>query len=287
MLSGYSLRKGAKRAWGALFVGLLLLHCPDDSPLAEEQGALRVCLLEDNPPYSARQSGSGFDLDTARAVAAGLQRSFVPVWVKNSRHIDEIEESDFPLRRLSRDECDAIFSVPGQEAIKDVPKLTLGLPYYGAAFELLGRDGNVPPRLEAFREKPVAVQSQTIADFVLNARRVPVRTFFSVEAALEGVAKGEAEAALVWGPAAGWYLRTHPNLRLTFVAGYEPPTAVRWNEHVATRKSDTALREEIDAALARLNADGTLKALMAQYGIPFRSPFDSTYSLAEIQKLQQ
>ncbi|MCS6925026.1 MAG: transporter substrate-binding domain-containing protein [Candidatus Binatia bacterium] len=266
---------------------MLVLSSLGRFSFAEEPTPLRVCLLEDNLPYAARQPESGFDLETARAIAAGLQRPLIPVWVKHSRSIDELTESDLPLRRLARHECDAILSVPGQEAIQDVPKLALGRPYYGAAFELLGRDGGVPPRLEAFRERPVAVQAQTIADFVLHAHKVPVRTFFSVEAALLGVVQGEAEAALVWGPTAGWYLRTHPAVQLSFVTGYEPPAAVRWNAHVATREDDAGLREAIDTVLAQLSADGTLQTLMARYGIPPHAPFDSTYSLAEIEKLRQ
>jgi polar amino acid transport system substrate-binding protein len=208
------------------------------------------------------------------------------VWVKNDTRIIEIEESDFPLRRLSRNECDALFSVPGLDAVKDSPKVTIGAPYYGAAFELIGRDSNVPSSLEALGDRPVAVQAQTVANFVLNVRKAKMRTFFSVETALEGLVKGEAVVALLWGPTTGWHLHNHPDLKLAVVRGYEPPAVVRWNEHVATRKSDTVLREAIDAALAKLQAEGTLQTLLARYDIPFHAPFDTTYSLAEMQKLK-
>ena len=254
--------------------------------LADDQTALRVCLLEDNLPYSSRQHGSGLDLETAKAVAEALQRPLAPVWIKNNTHIDEIEDSDLPTRRLSKNECDAIFSVPGPDAVKDSPKLALGAPYYGAAFELIGRDSSTPTTLAALRENPTAVQSQTIANFVLNAHRAKMRTFFSTEEALSSVAKGEAVAALLWGPTAGWYLRNHPELKLFFVSGYEPLAVVRWNEHVATRKSEVALSEAIDKALAQLNESGALQPLLERYGVPFHRPFATTYSLAEMQKLK-
>jgi ABC-type amino acid transport substrate-binding protein len=254
--------------------------------LADEPIDFRVCLLEDNLPYSSRGENSGFDFDTAKAVAEALGRPFTPVWTKNSTRIDEIEESDLPTRRLSRNECDAIVSAPGPDAIKDSPKLALGAPYYGAAFELVGRDGNVPASLAALGDTPVAVQAQTIANFFLNARKAKIRTFFSTEEALQGLVKDEAAAALLWGPTTGWYLHGHPELKLAFVAGYEPPAVVRWNEHVATRKSDTTLREAIDKALAQLDPPGTLRTLLARYGIPFHKPFATTYSLTEMQKLR-
>ena len=271
--------------WGFL-LGLLPLFFLGGKALADEQPALRVCLLEDDLPYSSRQNNAGFDFDTAKAVAEALNRPLAPVWVKNSTHIDEIEDSDLPTRRLARNECDAIFSVPGPDAVKDSPKLGLGAPYYGAAFELIGREGGAPTTLAAPGEKPVAVQAQTIANFVLNARRAKMLTFFSTEEALRGVAKGEAAAALLWGPTAGWYLRNHPELGLFFVSGYEPPAVVRWNEHVATRKNDVALREAVDKALAQLGESGALRPLAERYGIPFHKPFDTTYSLAEMQKLR-
>jgi hypothetical protein len=151
-----------------LVVSLLFLSL-SATARANEQAALRVCLLEANPPYSLQREHTGFDLYTAKAVAEAIGRPFTPVWVKNDPHIDEIEESDFPLRRLSRNECDAIFSVPGPDAVKDSPKITIGEPYYGAAFELIGRAGNAPSDLAALGDHPVAVQSQTIANFVLIA----------------------------------------------------------------------------------------------------------------------
>ncbi|MGE0680650.1 MAG: substrate-binding periplasmic protein [Candidatus Binatia bacterium] len=266
---------------------LLLILFLRNSAHADEENSFRVCFLENNLPYSSskEKENAGFDVDTAKAVAEALGKSLVPVWTKNSTQIDEIEESDFPTRKLSRNECDAIFSIPGQDAIKDSPKLAIGAPYYGAAFELIGREQNVPHDLESLGNTPVAIQSQTIANFVLHARKVPIRTFFSTGEAVNGVVSGDATLALLWGPAAGWHLRNHPDLKLFFIKGYEPPAVVRWNEHVATRKTDTKLREAIDKALVKINESGALQEFSQRYGMPFRQPFVSTYSLTEIQKL--
>ncbi len=253
--------------------------------LTAESTGLRVCFLANNLPYSSQQGNSGFDVDTAKTVAEALGKPFVPVWIKNSTRIDEIEESDFPTRKLARNECDAIFSVPGPDAVKDAPQLALGAPYYGAAFELIGKDPSAPNTLAALGNTPVAIQSQTIANFVLHARKTPLRTFFSTEEALNGVATGEATLALLWGPAAGWHLRNHPELKLFFVHGYEPPAVVRWNEHVATRKTDAELREAIDATLQKLDETGVLQEFSQRYGVPLHKPFSTTYSFAEMQKL--
>jgi hypothetical protein len=169
---------------------------------ADEKNSLRVCFLENNLPYSSRQENSGFDFDTAKAVADALGKQFVPVWAKNSTKIDEIEESDFPTRKLSRNECDAIFSMPGADAVKGSPKLMLGAPYYGAAFELIGKEQTGQNNLAALGNTPVAIQSQTIANFVLHAHKTPLHTFFSTEEALNVWPKEKLRSPYC-GPAAG------------------------------------------------------------------------------------
>ena len=128
--------------------------------VAEQTAELRVCFLEDNLPLSSAKDSNGFDFDTAKAVAAALNRPFVPVWTKNDTRIQEIEESDFPTRKLGRNECDAIFSMPGEDSLKDAPKAALGAPYYGAAFELIAREGATQTNLNTLGDTPVAVQAQ-------------------------------------------------------------------------------------------------------------------------------
>ena len=272
----------------ALYLGFFLLGCVRGGAWAAEPAELRVCFLGNNLPYSAEKNASGFDLETAQAVAEALARPFTPVWIDNASTIIELEESDFPLRRLSRGECDVLFSVPGPDALDGSTKLAIGTPYYGAAFELVGRsNGSVPVSLDTLSETIVGVQAQTVAQFVLHYHKVKHQTFLSPAAALKAVAAGEVPAVFLWGPIAGWHIKSHPEDGLALVAGYQPKPVVCWNQHVATRKTDVTLREEIDRALAKLTAAGALEALFAKYGIPPHRPFAQVYSLAEVRKLSQ
>ncbi len=248
---------------------------------------LRVCALSHNLPYSARATDNGYDLDVARAVAAKLARPLETVWVDNAATLVEIDDSDYPVQRLQKGACDAIFSMPGPagETLKEAPSLRLGAPYYGAAFELIG-PGGTPPYLKSLRDRQVAIQAQTVASFAIALLHGHQRTYFSPQAALEGVSRGEASAALVWGPVAGWQLKQQPALALSIAEGYAPPPGLSWNLHVATRADDAALRETIDRTLAELSADGSLARIAGQYGIPWRQPFAVTYSLTELNKLR-
>lgn len=253
---------------------------------AQEGGQLRVCFLGNNLPFSSQQDERGFDVDVARAVAKTMGRTLVPVWVRNDERITEVDESDFPLRRLSRNECDAILSVPGRDAVREASNVTVGNAYYGAAFELLGREGQTPASLHDIEHQVVAVQAQTIASFILESLKISMQTFFSTEESLAAVATGDAELAFVWGPTAGWYAKQEPGTKLTFATA-EPISVARWNEHVATREEDQALRTALDAALTTLRRSGELKAIAQRYGVPFYPPFEKTYDVMEMFRLSR
>ena len=269
-----------------LVLGCLFCLALSGPLFARDGGQLQVCFLENNLPFSSRPDERGFDVEVARATAKTMGRTLVPVWVRNDERITEVDESDFPLRRLSRNECDAILSVPGRDAVREAGNVTVGNAYYGAAFALLGREGQTPASLLDTEQQVVAVQAQTIASFILESLNIAMQTFFSTEEALAAVAAGDAELAFVWGPTAGWYTKQKPGTKLTFATA-EPLSVARWNEHVATREEDQALRTAIDAALTQLRKSGELKAIAQRYGVPWYAPFKKTYDVMEMFRLSR
>lgn len=254
-----------------------------------EAAPFRVCLLAHNAPYSLKAENRGFDLDTATAVAQRLGRPLEIAWTDNNPHIDEIDDSDFPLRKLAKGACDAIFGIPGpaSDTLRETPSLTVGENYYGAAFELLSCEADPPRSLRALRGRKVAIQSQTVAHFATLMVRGAPSNFFSIDDALAALRAHETDAALLWGPTTGWRLVNEPGKPCGFVGGYAPPAAVRWNLAVATRRQDAELRKDIDAALAELRAQGEFAAIAARYGVPAHAPFEQTYSLRALNELQQ
>ena len=284
---------GARAAPGLVITLLSVLLAVNSACVAAAEAApLTVCLLSHNAPYSTRADERGFDLDTARAVAARLARPLELVWTDNNPHIDEIDDSDFPLRKLATGACNVIFSMPGpaSDTLRQNPKLVLGANYYGAAFELLSCDSAIPKGLRGLRGMTIAIQSQTVAHFAALMVKAKPKNYFSLDAALDGLRKHQTDAALLWGPTTGWRLSNvtrDADQACGFVSGYEPPAAVRWNLAVATRKDDEVLRKGIDEALTEISAKGELQAIAARYGIPLHAPFDRTYSLGALNDLQQ
>lgn len=278
-------RMTARAVWAGALV--MLSGAVAHATQAQE---LRVCMLADNPPYSVRERHDGFDLDVAQAVAEQLQGLAAPVWIDHSRRIQELEESDLPVAQLARGVCDAVFSVPGpaSDSLRGTTGVVLGAPYYGAAFELFSCSGRAPVQLTGLAGRKVAIQAATLAHFAtLELRAEPV-TFFAPEAALAGLRAGDAEWALLWGPAVGALL-THaetPAAAPCGVAdGYRAPAALRWNLHVATRVTDAGLRANIDQALAKLRTDGRFARIAERHGVPPHAPFATTYSSAALKAL--
>jgi len=275
----------ARAGW----LGLFILASLCTAVFAQTPPSLAVCLLTHNAPYAERAGPSGFDHDLGAALAERLGRRFVAVWSDNDPRIQEIDDSDFPLRRLARGECDLILSMPGPatETLRDTHGLSLGEPYYGAGFELVACTGDLTPALRALRGHAVAIQSQTVAHFALLMVKAKPTNYFSLAAALGGVRRGETEAALVWGPTAGYQLQRGADLKpCRFAPDYVPPAALRWNLHPATRTADTELRAAVDGALRALLDDGNVDRIAAGYGIPLHRPFDTTYDLGKLNALQ-
>ncbi len=278
---------GTRANIGSLLLAGLLSCAAGNVSAADE---FKVCLAAEQPPYSMRAGNRGFDYEVAARVAGVLGRRYLAVWHDNATTIQEIEENDFPTRRLARGECDAIFSMPGpaSDSLAGESVLTLGAAYYGAAFELVSCSGEFPALPADWRGHRLAIQSQTVAHFAARAVAAETRNYFSPEAVLAAVIDGTTEAGLVWGPTVGWLLQQTnaiPATHCALVKDYVAPSALRWNMHVATRAADQDLRLRIDQALATLRASGELAAMAGRYGVPLHGVFAETYSRAAMAAL--
>ena len=272
---------GVNSLFRTLLMGAALFGA---SPISADNHSskLKICLLEDNLPYSSRVAQSGFDYDVGKLLAKKLGKEFVPVWASNTKQILEIE-GDLPLRRLAKGDCSIILSIPGPEKKMgegSSPAVTFGKPYYGAAFEVISRPMEEQPSFRDLRGKRVAIMSQTVAHFALSKVGASPVTYFSVEEALKGVISGEADAALLWGPTSGWNISklddsVKANLLITSKI---PPAGLSWNIHFASRTQDRVFREKVSTALLAIGEDGELMPLMRKYHLPGRVPFKASHT---------
>jgi mxaJ protein len=242
-------------------VTLLLLA----SPLFARE--LVVCADPDNMPYS-REDGAGFENRIVQLVAAEMGAQLRHQWQ--------------PLRRglvrktLNAKGCDVLTGVPlGLEMA-----LTTR-PYYRSGFVFVYRRDARPvesfddARLRTWRigvQVVGAAMAATPAALALAHRGIVDNVIgFPVYGAqpaaqrmTDAVDRGELDVAVVWGPQAGYFV-TRARTPLAMSLAHDP-MRLEFAIAMAVRTGDTALRDELDAVLAR--SRDRVRAILAEFDVP-------------------
>ena len=234
--------------------------------------ALRVCADPDNLPYS-REDGSGFENRIARLVAEDFGVALQYTWLPDRR--------GFVRKTLGAGLCDLIVGVPVQF------ERTLNTkPYYRSSFVLVQPAGQEVPRDFAdARLKQWRVGVQLMGDDF--ATTPPGYALMQAGAAgnvvgfplpgeqpaaarmVQALAKGELDAAFVWGPQAGYYAqRAGRPMQMHYLP---PPPMLREQPFafaiaMGVRRGDTQLRDRLDDFLVRRRAD--IDAILDEYAVP-------------------
>jgi quinoprotein dehydrogenase-associated probable ABC transporter substrate-binding protein len=260
-----------------LLVLALVVHDRGAARAASPQRVLRVCADPANLPFS-NQREQGFENRLAHLLADELHaRLETTFWAERRGHI---------RMTLKAHRCDVILGIPaGSEMV-----LTTR-PYYRSTYVFVTRRGAaVPPtsfddaRLRTWRvgvplvgddgANPPPVHALSARGIVDNLRGFHVygegrRDQDPPLALLDALARGELDVAIAWGPFAGWYAR-HPTVRaplvITPVPAQDHGLDMTFAIALGVRKDDTALRDELDAALARRARD--IDRLLDAYGVP-------------------
>jgi mxaJ protein len=230
---------------------------------------LRVCADPDNLPYS-RADGTGFENRIAQLVADDLGRPLQYAWLPDVR--------GFVRKTLGAQLCDVIVGVPA-----DFERTANTRPYYRSTYVLVQRAGEAPLRsFDDARLGSLRVGVQLIGNdlaasppgellarrgYTRNVRGFPLAGDQpSAQRAVEAIARGEIDAAVLWGPQAGYFAR-RASVPLR-VAALPAPADAHFDFAIAmgVRRGDTQLRDQLDDALARRHAD--IARILADYGVP-------------------
>jgi mxaJ protein len=242
--------------------------------------ALRVCADPNNLPFSNRR-GEGFENRLAHRVARelGYRRVDYTWWA---------QRRGFIRNTLNAGRCDLVMGVPSGFG----PVLTTR-PYYRSTYALVyRRDAGYAPRsLDDPRLRDLRIGLHFIGDDYGNpppaaalARRGIVRNVvgYSIYGdyrqpnpparLIEAVAGGEIDAAIAWGPLAGYFARRQP-VALAVLPLPSPAEAnaapFEFSIAMGVRRTDAALRDRLDRILARRQK--AVAALLKRYGVPLVS----------------
>jgi quinoprotein dehydrogenase-associated probable ABC transporter substrate-binding protein len=182
-----------------------------DNPSIEliDPKVLRVCADPRNLPFSM-ENGSGFENKLAELFAQQLNKSIAYAWYPGS--------TGFVRNTLGAYKCDVIMGIPQGDDLVQVTN-----PYYRTTYALVfkpgtGLDGADTLADARLKDKRIGIVAGTppatnmaVNGLMSKAKPYPLvidtRFDSSAAAMMQDLGKGEIDAAVLWGPMAGYYAK--------------------------------------------------------------------------------
>lgn len=239
---------------------------------------LRVCADPNNLPFSNAQ-GEGFENHLAVMAAQALHRRLETVWWAQRR--------GFVRNTLNAGRCDVVMGVPAGYGLTRTTQ-----PYYRSGFvlvsraaapvhidsfddpqlrrlrigvHLLGPDDMPPPALALARH---GITRNVVGYSIYGDYREPNPPLRMIAA----VARGDIDAAIAWGPFAGFVAQREHAVPLVWQAlPADGASGLPFSYAIAmgVRKDDVALQRTLDGFLATHAPQ--IRALLQAYGVPLFS----------------
>lgn len=238
-------------------------------------GQLRVCADPNNLPFSDAKE-SGFESEIARILAQDLHQHLVFVWTP--------QRGEFLRKTIRAGKCDVVIGVPS--SIED---LDTTRPYYRSSFVLVSRRDHQmrPDNFDdpVLRNATIGVQllqhdgatvpaAQMLINHGLigNIRWYRIFPDFSRAnpsfAVLEAVEKREVDAAVAWGPVAGYYAtkEKHDLVLTPIPADSSTDNRLTFDISMGVRRGNDVLRRQLNLFLRRRR--NQVQAILKRFGVP-------------------
>jgi len=237
---------------------------------------LRVCADPNNLPFSNAR-GEGFENAVAGVLARHMGRRVEYYWQPQRR--------GFLRTTLQAHRCDVVMSVLSSQTRLRAPH-----PYYRSTYVFVSQRAKGldvrsfdDTRLASLRigiqvtgedyDNPPGAQALAARGLIDHIRGYPVYGDYSQvapqRAIIDGVAAGDVDLAVVWGPVAGYFAaHSHVPLRLEPVSGRAgiDRSPFAFDLSVGVRQEDAALARDLDDALRQEAA--AISRIVRQFGIP-------------------
>jgi len=264
----------ANMLWRAVCVGLALsLTAPwaqaaSDSHEGRNTSHLTVCGDPNNLPFS-NQAMQGFENRIAEIIADALDRPLHYRWWPQS--------VGFVSNTLQTRRCDLVMGIT---SVNEMVQNTN--PYYRSVYSLVQRADASPPIRSlsdpALKDRRIGVVAGTppatlIARYGLMAqtrpyqRTVDTRHLAPAKQAVDDVAAGVTDIAVVWGPIAG-YGAAHqdPQLVVTPLPARVDDVPLAFNVSMGLRHRETGWKHQINALIEQLQPE--FRRVLLDYGVP-------------------
>ena len=272
-----SLRRTTFEIAGAsLALAILVGTSLADSETGGRPDILRICADPNNMPFSSGNE-DGFENRLAQRVGAALGKNVSYTWAAQHR--------GFIRRTLKAGDCDVLMGVP-----KRLDMVETTRPYYRSSYVFVSRaDQHLDitsirdPRLRSLRigiqlvgdngfntppAHAVAAQGMTanVRGYTLYGDYGTANPPAGIITAIEN---GEIDIAAAWGPLAGYFVRQSAIAMMVSPienADEFAPLTFEFDIAMGVRKGDHALRDQLDAFIAR--DQPMITEILRSYGVP-------------------
>ena len=225
------------------------------------------CVIEYDIPFSASKADEktglqGFYVNIGEAIAKELGREPKPSFVMSAFMNRPVREG------LMAGRCVAQIGVPRSKGKWLIPrKVQLTNAFAELSYALVLPQNSPIQKAEDLKGKKVATQTGSPAHLGLDMIGDVQFTFFQfAEPAMKALANGEVEAAMIWGPAAGYQNKYHYDNRFKVL-----PTNYSFPMAIALTADNDSLAVKVNASLEKIRP--TIQKLFLQYGFPTGTVF--------------
>ena len=240
---------------------------------SQQAAALRVCADPNNLPYS-NANREGFENRLAELLAQSMGKTVEYTWWAQRR--------GFIRNTLEAGRCDVVMGLP-----QGYDQTLTTHPYYQSSYALVYRQdsgydlrGLDDPKLHDLKIGVHLVGEGISPPAEVLARNGVIRNVVGYSIfgdysqpnpparLIEAVADGDIDAAVAWGPLAGYFAEQSqvPLKVVPLPESGNPLLPFRFAIAMGVRPGDTALRERLNALLTQKQPE--IHALLQQYGIP-------------------
>jgi quinoprotein dehydrogenase-associated probable ABC transporter substrate-binding protein len=230
---------------------------------------LRVCADPRNLPFS-NQKGEGFENKLAELLAAKLQKKIDYMYFPQA--------TGFVRMTLGAHRCDVIMGFPqGDDLVQGTN------PYYRTAYALVSKHGSGledvmgldDARLKGKHIGIVAgtppATNMAVNGLMTNARPYPLmidtRVDSSAEAMINDLNQGEIDAAILWGPMAGFYAKqANPPLHITPLVKEKVGPQLVYRIGMGVRRADQNWKRLLNKLIQENQPE--INKILFDYGVP-------------------
>jgi quinoprotein dehydrogenase-associated probable ABC transporter substrate-binding protein len=230
---------------------------------------LRVCADPRNLPFS-NEKGEGFENKLAELFAAKLQKKIDYMYLPQA--------TGFVRLTLGAHRCDVIMGFPqGDDLVQGTN------PYYRTAYALIAKRGSGLDDVAALDDvrlkgKHIGIVAGTppATDMAVNglmasAKPYPLmidtRVDSSAEAMINDLNKGDIDAAVLWGPMAGFYAKkSNPPLHVTPLVHEKGGPQLVYRIGMGVRRADQNWKRLLNRLIQE--NQGEINKILVEYGVP-------------------